>query len=89
MIITTVPIAMLTRRPSLSPTKAEASAPKKAPTWCHVRSLQLVPTPGHIPSKIATMTETIVCDGSSKVLLKALVVTLLFKSERHESESRR
>ena len=29
----------------------------------------------HIPSKIATMTETIFDDGLLKVLLKALVVT--------------
>ena len=35
MIITVAPIAILIRLPSLSATKAEASAPKNAPTTVH------------------------------------------------------
>lgn len=72
--MTIVPIARLTLRPSLSPKKAEASAPKKAPTTAH-QGISSTLGLTYIPSKIATITETTVCDGLLKVLLKASVVT--------------
>ena len=73
--MTAVPRAILIRRPSLSATKADANAPKNAPTTDDQQLLVVQSLRMFLPSNIATMTETIFCDGLLDVSLNALVVT--------------
>lgn len=73
-----VPIAILIRRPSCSPTKAEETAPKNAPTMLISKFYWMLGRwmgDTSVPSKMATMTEMIVWDGVLNVLLKESVVT--------------